>query len=52
MTVMTALSLALRLRDSMALLGHGDAPTDDPTPEYSGSAEDILIPLLALVPVS
>ncbi|KAH7049958.1 eukaryotic integral membrane protein-domain-containing protein [Linnemannia elongata] len=51
MTVMTALGMALRLRDSMALIGHGDAPVTD-SPDYSSNSEDILIPLLALVPVS
>ncbi|KAF9135415.1 hypothetical protein BG015_003288 [Linnemannia schmuckeri] len=51
MTVMTALGMALRLRDSMALIGHGDAPATD-SPDYPGSSEEILIPLLALVPVS
>ncbi|KAF9082908.1 hypothetical protein BGX23_011964 [Mortierella sp. AD031] len=51
MTVMTALGLALRLRDSMALLGHGDAPENDSS-EYAGNSEAILVPLLALVPVS
>ncbi|KAK3822149.1 MAG: eukaryotic integral membrane protein-domain-containing protein [Linnemannia gamsii] len=51
MTVMTALGLALRLRDSMAFIGHGDAPVDD-SPGYAGGSEDFLIPLLALVPVS
>lgn len=51
MTVMTALGMALRLRDSMALIGHGNAPATD-SPDYPGNSEDILIPLLALVPVS
>ncbi|KAG9064090.1 hypothetical protein KI688_003270 [Linnemannia hyalina] len=48
MTVMTALGMALRFRDSMALIGHGDAPAD--SPDYPGNSEDILVPLLALVP--
>ncbi|KAF9919447.1 hypothetical protein FBU30_011022 [Linnemannia zychae] len=51
MTVMTALGMALRLKDSLALIGHGDAPSNDPS-DSVGSAEDVLVPLLALVPIS
>ncbi|KAG0300821.1 hypothetical protein BGZ98_008842 [Dissophora globulifera] len=51
-TVMTALGLVLRFRD-MALLSHADSDTlIDADGNVYQAAEDALIPLLALVPVS